>query len=288
MIYFFPDKYTTFDELINQKKLQANKSLLVQVSSEKSFPDLYQILENFGSIKTSMHYKIIEDDSNFILVEFEDQEEFDVALKNCGFNEEVSGVPVKSQFLWFKAGPKPKVKVKRGKHEITPELHTVDGNQIISDEIVKDLLKGAETLEDQMLILHQSTTLNDLGTRLRFLAAKQIEDSMRGMFPNVQAYPFGSSVNSFGKMGCDLDLILQLNSAEVSHNRDSRLIYHTKANLSNERSQTQRQMEILADILQLFLPGISNVRRILQARVPIIKYNHEYLDLEIDLSMSNL
>ena len=65
-------------------------------------------------------------------------------------------------------------------------------------------------------------------------------------------------------------------------------MHHAKSTLSNERSQVQRQMECLGDILHLFSPGVSNVRRILQARVPIIKYNHEYLDLEVDLSMSNL
>jgi poly(A) RNA polymerase len=143
-------------------------------------------------------------------------------------------------------------------------------------------------LEDQMLVLHRATCLNDLGIRLRFLAAKQIEDSLKGMFPNSLAFPFGSSVNGFGKMGCDLDLILKFNQDVDTDAKNSRLIFHTKANLSNERSQVQRQMECVGDILQLFLPGISNVRRILQARVPIIKFNHEYLDLEVDLSMSNL
>lgn len=47
-------------------------------------------------------------------------------------------------------------------------------------------------------------------------------------------------------------------------------------------------METISDILQLFLPGVSHVRRILQARIPIIRYHHEYLDVEIDLSMTNL
>lgn len=68
----------------------------------------------------------------------------------------------------------------------------------------------------------------------------------------------------------------------------SRLVYHTKENLTSGRIQIQRQMETVSDILHLFLPGVVHVRRILQARVPIIKYNHEHLDLEVDLSMSNL
>lgn len=47
-------------------------------------------------------------------------------------------------------------------------------------------------------------------------------------------------------------------------------------------------MEAIGDILQLFLPGCSQVRRILQARVPILKYNQQFTDVECDLSMTNM
>lgn len=39
--------------------------------------------------------------------------------------------------------------------------------------------------------------------------------------------------------------------------------------MGSERSTSQRHMEAISDILQLFLPGCSQVRRILQARVPL-------------------
>lgn len=57
--------------------------------------------------------------------------------------------------------------------------------------------------------------------------------------------------------------------------------------MGSERSTSQRHMEAISDILQLFLPGCSQVRRILQARVPIIKYYQQLADIECDLSMSN-
>lgn len=60
-----------------------------------------------------------------------------------------------------------------------------------------------------MRILHRLTKLNEVGTRLRFLTAKQIEEALIGMFPEAHALPFGSSVNGCGKMGCDLDLVLR-------------------------------------------------------------------------------
>lgn len=155
------------------------------------------------------------------------------------------------------------------------------------------LVRGAQSIDEQVLLLHKHTRLNDLGIRLRFLAALQVQQAISGMFPTAQAQPFGSSVNGFGKMGCDLDLILRFNDDTGSQkgladSEPSRLVFHTKENLSNGRSQTQRHMECFGDMLHLFLPGVCHVRRILQARVPIIKYHHEHLDLEVDLSMSNL
>lgn len=61
-----------------------------------------------------------------------------------------------------------------------------------------------------MVALHNLTKLNEVGIRLRFLTAKQVEEALSGMFPDASAMPFGSSVNGCGKMGCDLDLVLRL------------------------------------------------------------------------------
>ncbi|XP_019881719.2 poly(A) RNA polymerase, mitochondrial isoform X2 [Aethina tumida] len=137
-----------------------------------------------------------------------------------------------------------------------------------------------------MIALHNHTKLNDIGSRLRYLTVKQIEAAMSGLFPNAVAMPFGSSVNGCGKMGCDLDLVLRLD--DTKEKDDSRLIFHCKTSAGSERSTSQRHMEAIGDIIHLFLPGCSQVRRILQARVPIIKYHQHLTDVECDLSMTNL
>ena len=69
---------------------------------------------------------------------------------------------------------------------------------------------------------------------------------------------------------------------------DCRLVFHAKTLLTNGRTQVQRHMETLGDVVQLLLPGCSHVRRILQARVPIIKYHQDLTGLECDLSMTNM
>lgn len=69
-------------------------------------------------------------------------------------------------------------------------------------------------VSQQVQLLHSSTRLGELGSRLRFLTARQLEMALAGMFPQVRALPFGSSVNGFGRAGCDLDLVMQLGGAE--------------------------------------------------------------------------
>lgn len=277
-------KFTSFEEMTVERRNEAQKSLLVQVNSEKSFPELFNYCSQFGQIKSAFHYELTEE-FNFILLEFNEASEYEEALKSCDFNENKPTIPVVSPFVWFKAIDTRKSKI-IDKAKTPPKLQHQE-TKALEDKALQEILLSAESINDQILILYRLTRLNELGIRMRYLAARQLEIALNGMFPKIQACLFGSSVNGYGKIGCDLDLILRLheNSGEIS---DSRLIYHTKMCLPNGRSQTQRQMEAIGDIMHIFLPAINNVRKILNARVPIIKYNHECLDLDIDFSMSNM
>lgn len=276
---------------------------MVQVSSEKSYTELYNYCSRFGRIVNAQHYCVQhEDELHYMLLEFASAGEATAAIDSSAFNADLSGsnstggIPVRSPFLWFRAaaaGRRNQAKL-TGNHK-APQLAAIDGTRPLGHDSLQSLLRSAVNIEQQLLLLYEHTRLNDLGIRMRFLAALQVQQAISGMFPHAQAQPFGSSVNGFGKMGCDLDLILRFdgevtptNGQDSQQREPSRLIYHTKENLSNGRSQTQRQMECFGDLLHLFLPGVCHVRRILQARVPIIKYHHEHLDLEVDLSMSNL
>jgi poly(A) RNA polymerase len=269
--------------MINKRKSEAQKSLLVQVNSEKSYQELFNYCSQFGDIKSAFHYNTSHENFHFILLEYEKVSGCEEALKNCDHNYDKPGVPVSSPFLWFKAlKNKPKLTSLKD-----PVKLQNDEIKIIEDEHLFEVMSSAESLDDQIIILYRMTKLNDLGLRLRYLAGRQLEMSLKGMFPSVEACLFGSSINGFGKMGCDVDLILRLNEKHGVTN-EGRLIFHSKHKLSNERTNIQRQMEVIGDIMHNFLPAINNVRKILNARVPIIKYNHECLDLDIDFSMNNL
>lgn len=203
---------TNFDDVIKNRRQQASQSILVQVNSEKSFGELHTYCSQFGEIVGAHHYA--QDDMHYILLEFSSNDAADDAIRSSTFNEATSGIVVHSPFLWFRAGPRPKTGVALENPNTTATLKVVDGNRASDDTEVNEWLQAAESVADQMQILHRATCLNDIGTRLRFLAARQVEQSLRGMFPNAQACPFGSSVNGFGRLGCDLDLILRLTTFE--------------------------------------------------------------------------
>nr|XP_036676308.1 poly(A) RNA polymerase, mitochondrial [Drosophila suzukii] len=283
-----------YEEFIGRHQRQARCSIVVQVSSEKSYPELYNYCSRFGSILGAHHYCVRQDEAlHYVLLEFATPDEAAAAIGAGVSNGDLSGVPVRSPFLWFRAAGGGRRSPKLAQANPSPQLLSLDGNRQVEQSHLLGLLRGAADIEEQVQLLHEHTRLNELGVRMRFLAALQVQQAIAGMFPAAQAQPFGSSVNGFGRMGCDLDLILRFdNDMGAKGSREaadpSRLVYHTKENLSNGRSQTQRHMECFGDMLHLFLPGVCHVRRILQARVPIIKYHHEHLDLEVDLSMSNL
>jgi poly(A) RNA polymerase, mitochondrial len=222
------DKFINFDTVYQQRRAEASKSVLVQVNSEKSFPELHTYCSQFGRIEESHHYKNKDDDSHFVLVEFSEETEAKALLKSCVYQDDTSGVQVQSQFVWFRAGAK--LKLPLPKEQINVHLKTVDGTRPTPDEELRQWLQMGESIDDQVQILLNSTCLNEVGIRLRFLAAMQVERSVSGMFPDAMALPFGSSVNGFGKQGCDLDLILRVH-AENHKDVSCQCIYTSSNNV---------------------------------------------------------
>nr|CAI5821028.1 unnamed protein product [Callosobruchus analis] len=233
------------------------------------------------------HYCVGVEPMHFILVEFGEESDVDNLLSNSSYVDEASVVPTYSHFL-------PKQKSPKLKQINATVLSAENGTRVLSDSEIKDSLSKCENVSlsivmdvsEQMIMLHLLTKLNDLGSRLRYLTALQIENMVSGMFPYTQAYPFGSSVNGYGKMGCDLDLVLRL--VDKKSPESNRLMFHCKASTGSERSTNQRHIEAFGDMIHLFLPGCAQVRRIIQARIPIIKYQQKLTDVECDLSIGNM
>ncbi|CAH0381406.1 unnamed protein product [Bemisia tabaci] len=276
--------YVCFDDMIAARRAEASRSILVQVQSETSLPDLYNYCCKFGNIKMLHYYSCGQ--NNFILIEFSETESVKAVLEFGTHLETEPVIPVRSPLLWFRTNKKKIKNLSRADNVISAGSipYSSQNLQMPDNEELLRLLRDCETVSDQMMTLYLHSKLNDIGSRLRFLTARQIELMLCGVFPHIQAIPFGSSVNSYGKLGCDLDLSLLLDDITVNNN--SRLVFQAKTRL-NKRTSVQRQMEVVADLIQLLLPGCSHVRKILQARVPIVKFNQDLTFIECDLSTDN-
>lgn len=275
------NSFVLYDKYICERRSQSKCSVLVQVSSENSCSDLYSYCSKFGAIKNIFHYQLAGS-NHFVLTEFEDQSSVNSLLDQSAHIKDSNVIAVRSPFLWFRSNTSKKI----SKLSIAGKFNfPFKANQTMIEPNIKDIgLEKLDSLSNQMLLLLECTQLNDIGTRLRFLTAMQIENALKGIFPLSKVLPFGSSVNSFGKIGSDIDLVLM--DSQTTENETSRLIFHGKC-VSNSRTQIQRNIEILGDLLQLFLPGCSRVKRISQARVPIVKYSQDFVGVECDLAVSN-
>lgn len=283
-----------FEDGIKNRQSEANRTIVVQVASEKSFDDVHRYCQQFGQISNAYFYTVPKDTS-FILLEYENEAEVQEAFQSSAFPELSSGaIPVKSSFLWFRNTAK-KHKLKKIENTVHLNINekTVEKN---TGELAK-ILKEANSISEQISLLYENTKLNDLSIRLRFLGALQIQRALNGLYLNHVVLPFGSTVNGFGKLGCDLDMILHYNIDDQAFcppmgYSDRRLVFQTKGcspdSDSTKRVMIEKHIKFYGMLCENFLPGASNVSPIYKARVPIVRYIQKYLDLSVDISLINM
>lgn len=109
-------------------------------------------------------------------------------------------------------------------------------------------------------------------------------------FPACTVRPFGSSVNTFGKLGCDLDMFLDLDEIgkrHVSKTSGSFLMEFQVKNVPSERIATQKILSVIGECLDHFGPGCVGVQKILNARCPLVRFSHQASGFQCDLTTNN-
>ncbi|XP_052741979.1 poly(A) RNA polymerase, mitochondrial isoform X1 [Bicyclus anynana] len=282
-------KFVTFDEIVALRRAEARRSLVVQVNSESSFNELHGYCSKYASINDIHHYRN-SGGEHFMLIEFNSEENLKDVLKSCSSHQkDVDVMGVQSPFLWFRASSGVREKYEQS----IKQLAVKDGSKSVNEEVLYEELLNCDSVSDQIQMLYDRTVLNDIGVRLRYMVARQLEVVFSSLYANIRVQPFGSSVNGFGRMGCDLDLVLSNNLDEhnlisfvTQSSQKHRLVYQEKKS-EGARSPSQRHMELLGALLELRVPGAGRVQRILNARVPIVKYSHELADVDCDLCCNN-
>ncbi|KAG9476508.1 hypothetical protein GDO78_003187 [Eleutherodactylus coqui] len=143
--------------------------------------------------------------------------------------------------------------------------------------------------EEQMLLLLDEHQLTEESLRLRYLVSSLMGDIATAYFPEATVQLYGSSVNSFGKMGCDLDLFLNLDIKESKPGKTTSA-YTAEfwmRRMSSGRLAQQKILSVIGECIESFGPGCNEVQKILNARCPLIRFTHQSSGLQCDLTADN-
>ncbi|XP_070545912.1 poly(A) RNA polymerase, mitochondrial-like [Ptychodera flava] len=276
-------KKKKFSEMVNDNRDRAFRSLLVRLGDEGMDKGLLAYCSQHGKVKHSFTY---DGQDRYAVVEYAEQNDVLELLKKAKPPRSQSKMPFRSRLLNFSGGDAGNVKTKK-KRRTTSARNT--GKDLQESFLRK--LSNAESVDDQMLLLLREQAMPDEDVHLRFLICSLVEEAVDKIVPSCRVYPFGSSVNSFGKVGSDVDMYLEINSENGVVPRKTgrhqyQMLFDTKS-AASERAATQQTLATMATYLEEFVPHCANVQKILNARCPIVKFYHQATGLQCDLSSNN-
>uniref|UniRef100_A0A3Q3AUX7 Mitochondrial poly(A) polymerase n=1 Tax=Kryptolebias marmoratus TaxID=37003 RepID=A0A3Q3AUX7_KRYMA len=249
-----------------ERQDQAEKSVLISCQSRTSEKKFLKFLSKHGDIKKYFFY---ESYGVYAVVEFASRDSVSSLLESATIPSisQESIVPFKSRLLSIR------------------NLSSV--NQQLNRKHLGFLLLGC--VEQQILSLTKAYQLTEENSRLRFLVCSLLKDIAAAYFPECTIRPFGSSVNGFGKLGCDLDMFLDLDSISgvcLQPKSGFSLEYQMKR-VNSERAITQSVLSVIGECVDQFGPGCAGVQKILNARCPLVRFSHQPSGFQCDLTANN-
>uniref|UniRef100_A0A8C8EAY7 Mitochondrial poly(A) polymerase n=1 Tax=Otus sunia TaxID=257818 RepID=A0A8C8EAY7_9STRI len=272
----------TFAEVQTERLEQAERTILIKCPSKLNENKLLQYLSSHGNIQS--HF-LFENHGIHALIEFSEKNSIASLQDAIGIPSAVERhvVPFKSRLFTFMLKNPVSQAAEGTPVHLSPQSHIP----------VKDLIQKlchADSISSQMYILLNEYQLTEENIRLRFLACSLVRDFARAYFPDSVVRPFGSSVNTFGKLGCDVDMFLDFHDTQKSATKMKKgpfeMEYQMKR-LPSERLANQKILSVIGDCLDNFGPGCVSVQKILNARCPLVKFSHQPTGFQCDLSVSN-
>ncbi|XP_068002131.1 poly(A) RNA polymerase, mitochondrial isoform X2 [Melanerpes formicivorus] len=271
----------TFAEVQAERLEQAERTVLIKCPSKLNEKKLLQYLSSHGSIKSHFFF---ENRGIHALVEFSEKNSIASLQDAVGLPSSAEHhVPFKSRL--FTLTLKNPVSQAAGE---TP-IHLAPQSHLPVKELIQKLCH-ADSISSQMYTLLKEYQLTEENIKLRFLACSLVRDFARAYFPDSTVKPFGSSVNTFGKLGCDVDMFLDFHDTKKHAAKVRKGPFEMEfqmKRLPSERLATQKILSVIGDCLDNFGPGCVNVQKILNARCPLVKFSHQPTGFQCDLSVSN-
>ncbi|XP_007426469.1 poly(A) RNA polymerase, mitochondrial isoform X2 [Python bivittatus] len=272
----------TFNEILAERQEQAQRTVLINCPPNFNAKAFLKYLSRHGNVQNHFFYK---SKAMYAVIEFSERESI-TSLQEVITIPELKDeypVPFKSRVLTL---------MLKKQSDLVSEHTPVQCHRQTSipvEKLVKKLC-DADSVSDQLYLLTKECQLTEENIKLRFLACSLIQDIASTYFPDCIVKPFGSSVNTFGKLGCDLDMFLELNKIGKNTIRKKtspfNIIYQMKK-APSERIAAQRILNVIGEFLDNFGPGCEGVQKILNARCPLVRFSHQPSGLQCDLTLNN-
>ncbi|XP_033957834.1 poly(A) RNA polymerase, mitochondrial isoform X1 [Pseudochaenichthys georgianus] len=265
-----------------ERQEQAERSVLISCHSRTNEKKFLKYIANYGDIQKYFFY---ESYGMYAVVEFANQESVASLLEGTAIPSisHESLVPFKSRLLSMRnlgsvdLSNQPSGKKRQAQTSIP------------INELIQRLSKE-ESIDQQITSLTEAYQLTEENYRLRYLVCSLLKDIAAGFFPECTIMPFGSSVNGFGKLGCDLDMFLDLDgiSGKNATMPKSGLFLEYQMKRANlERIVTQNILSVIGECVDQFGPGCVGVQKILNARCPLVRFAHQPSGFQCDLTANN-
>ncbi|KAM9463087.1 poly(A) RNA polymerase, mitochondrial [Clarias gariepinus] len=274
------DKHS-FSALQEERREQAERSVLISCPPNINQKKFVDYICKHGDIQNHFFYQSY---GVYAVVEFVTKDSITALKANCSIPsvQHETAVPFKSRLLslkWTGQG---------GNSNASNTLKFQKHLPIPVNELTQHLSKQ-ENIDQQLQSLTELYQLTDENISLRFLVCSLLRDIAAAYFPECIIRPFGSTVNSFGKLGCDLDMFLDLDGISRQNQRKGSglsLEYQVKQGTS-ERTVTQSILSVIGECVDQFGPGCVGVQKILNARCPLVRFAHQPSGFQCDLTANN-
>lgn len=266
-----------FSDVQSVRQEQAKHSVLIACPAKINENKFLKYLSQHGEVANHFFF---DSYGTHAVVEFVDLQSIESLLSGAKIpiDEELFVVPYKSRYI--------KVKTT----DIGQQFPKCWPQSSISTNSLIQKLGTAENIEDQAHTLLEELQLTEESIRLRYLVSSLISDIATAYFPEATVHLYGSSVNSFGKMGCDLDLFLNLEDIKGYKPGKTTSAYTAEfwmRRASSGRAAQQKILSVIGECIDSFGPGCHEVHKILNARCPLVRFSHQPSGLPCDLTADN-
>ncbi|CAC5404301.1 MTPAP [Mytilus coruscus] len=270
-----------FEQIQKSRSDEASRSVLIKVKGKS---DVSYLLDEFKSKNVPVKCACYSEPDH-LLVEFKDKDCIEKLFKGVGHfrGNAFSKIPVRVRTRYL-------FKEDHGKSTLMDE-NRLDSKSVKifkPNDFDLGILKQNTQLSEGINLLWNNVKLTEFDIRLQYFIASTLKEMLSNMFPNCNASLFGSCVNGFGNTGCDLDIALDLKQKSTVNEEAHVLKFLTNQRFNSEREWQQHLLDIIGNMVWVFIPGSGKINKILNARVPIVKFQHNNTRRECDISLNGM